>query len=63
MSKATAPLDLLREIRQGFIAEAGEYRQRAGRTPDRGEEQACGAKAYAAETVVRKIDATLRDWA
>ena len=62
MCKATPPIDLLREFRAGFEAEAREHRQRASITPDRGEEQACGAKAFAAEQAVKKIDATLRDW-
>lgn len=62
MTKATAPIDLLREFRAGFEAEARTCRERASITPDRGEEQAMGAKAYAAEQAVKKIDATLRDW-
>jgi hypothetical protein len=60
--KATAPLDLLREIRTGFEAEARHYRELERQAPIR-EQQANGAKAYAAEQAVRKIDATLRDWA
>ena len=62
MCKATAPIDLLRELRVGFETEARHYRDRAQRTPDRAEEQIAGAKAFAAESAVKKIDATLRDW-
>ena len=63
MVKATAPIDLLREFRAGFEAEAKHFREQASRTPDRNEELAMGSKAYAAEQAVKKIDATLRDWA
>ena len=63
MTKATAPIDLLREFRVGFDSEARHYRDRAAKTPDPVEEQLCGAKAFAAEQAVKKIDATLRDWA
>jgi hypothetical protein len=63
MDKATAPLDLLRELRQVFEHDAAEYRKREQIAPGPLEQQACAAKAYANETVVRKIDATLRDWA
>jgi len=61
-NRATAPIDLLREFRQGFEAEAVHFRgletQRTG-----GGKRAAGAKAYAAEQAVKRIDATLRDWA
>ncbi len=62
MGKATAPIDLLREFRQGFEGEANYYRSRAAVAPDPGEEQSAGAKAFVAEQAVKKIDATLRDW-
>lgn len=61
--KATAPIDLLREIRQGFVVEAGHFREQQEQAARRSVKQAMGAKAFAAEHVVRKIDATLRDWA
>lgn len=54
--KATPPIDLLRELRAGFEAEARHYRE----TPNAA---GAGPKAYAAEQAVKKIDATLRDWA
>lgn len=61
MCKALAPIDLLREFRAGFEAEARHFRglekQRSA-----GGARAAGAKAFAAEQAVKKIDATLRDW-
>ena len=60
--KATAPIDLLRELRAGFEAEARHFRERQARTFDGAEKHTVGAKAFAAENAVRKIDATLRDW-
>lgn len=67
MDKATAPLDLLRELRAGFEAEAGAFREQqrklvAAGLGRSGKEQSCGAKAFAAESAVKRIDATLRDW-
>lgn len=62
MDKATAPIDLLREFRVGFEAEAKHYREMQTRGTTIGEQRAMGAKANAAEQAVRKIDATLRDW-
>jgi hypothetical protein len=61
--RATAPIDLLREIRRAYEAEAAEYRRQEQLALSRFEMQALGAKAYASEQAVRKIDATLRDWA
>lgn len=63
MCKATAPIDLLREIREGFRHEAAEYRRIEQGAFSKMEQQVAGAKAFAAENAVRKIDATLRDWA
>lgn len=61
--KATAPLDLLRELRRAFVHEANEYRRKQENALAPLERQAAAAKAYANEQAVRKIDATLRDWA
>jgi hypothetical protein len=63
MDKATAPLDLLRELRQVFEHDAAEYRRQEQASLPRWEQVGLGAKAYACENAVRKIDATLRDWA
>ena len=60
--KATAPIDLLREIRRGYEIEADQHRSKEKLALSRFEKQAEGAKAYAAESMVRRIDATLRDW-
>lgn len=60
--KATAPIDLLREFRAGFEAEARDYRDKQQRCPPGSNNVAYGSKAYAAEQAVKKIDATLRDW-
>lgn len=61
--KAATPIDLLRELRAGFEAEAEEFRDREQRSTTMGNERVFGAKAYVAEQAVKKIDATLRDWA
>lgn len=61
--KATAPLDLLRELKNSFMHDALAYRDIERDAEVEGDRRAAGAKAYANETVVRKIDATLRDWA
>jgi hypothetical protein len=63
MDKATAPIDLLRELRRVFEYEAAEYRKKEQVSLSRLEQKSFGAKAYANEQAVRKIDATLRDWA
>lgn len=64
MCKATPPIDLLRELRAGFEHEAGRYRDDAlNQCATEGERRVLGAKAFAAEQAVKKIDATLRDWA
>lgn len=66
MTKAAAPIDLLRELRAGFEAEAIAFRgvQEADVSAGmRIKAQVAGAKAFAAEQAVKKIDATLRDWA
>lgn len=63
MQKALAPIDLLREIRRGFASEAAHRRTKESISLSKVEARAEGAKAYAAEQMVRKIDATLRDWA
>lgn len=60
--KAVAPIDLLREIRRVFEHDAAEYRKQEQLSLSRMEQAALGAKAYACENAVRKIDATLRDW-
>lgn len=62
--KATAPIDLLHELRAGFEAEARHYRARQ-ETPGNSlvDNRIFGAHAFAAEQAVKKIDATLRDWA
>lgn len=62
-SRAIPPLDLLREIRRAYEAEAKEYRRQEQLALSRIEMRALGSKAYASEQAVRKIDATLRDWA
>lgn len=61
MVKATAPIDLLRELRRGFETEAKHFRELEAQRAAGGA-RAAGAKAYAAEQAVKKIDATLRDW-
>jgi hypothetical protein len=63
MDKAEAPIPLLRELRRVFEYDAGEYRKREQASLSTLEQKALGARAYACENVVRKIDATLRDWA
>lgn len=63
MPKSTAPIPLLRELRRAFEHDAGEYRKREQSSLSRLEQQSLGARAYACETAVRKIDETLRDWA
>lgn len=61
MPKVTAPIDLLREFRAGFEAEAEHFRA-LEKQRSAGGARAAGAKAFAAEQAVKKIDATLRDW-
>lgn len=63
MTKAIAPIDLLRELRKGFDAEAKHFRSMESVSFSNLEMRAHSSKAYAAEQAVRKIDATLRDWA
>lgn len=63
MTKATAPIDLLRELRTGFEAEAKHFRGLEQTRMAGGGRRAAGVKAFAAEQAVKKIDATLRDWA
>jgi hypothetical protein len=62
VDRASAPIDLLREIRRGFVAEAGHFRQQESEATSKLDRAVFGAKAFAAENTVRKIDATLRDW-
>jgi hypothetical protein len=61
--RAVAPIDLLREIRKAYEHEAQEFRRQEQKAYSKLEQQVAGAKAFAAENAVRKIDATLRDWA
>jgi hypothetical protein len=63
MDKATAPLDLLRELRRGFEHDAKVCREKEKLALSEFEKRAIGARAYANENAVRRIDATLRDWA
>lgn len=60
--RSTAPIPLLRELRRVFEHDAGEYRKREQLSLSHMEQKALGARAYACEQAVRKIDATLRDW-
>ncbi len=65
MCKAIAPIDLLRELRTGFEVEAGAFRKQQEAAVASGlgiRALSAGAKAFAAEHAVKKIDATLRDW-
>jgi hypothetical protein len=61
MVTSKAPLILLRELRQVFEIDAKQLREREKEAAG-GESRALGARAYAAENVVKEIDATLRDW-
>jgi hypothetical protein len=58
--KATAPIDLLRELRRGFKMEAIHFRNEEKKPF--ANVRAMGTKAYGAEQAVKRIDATLRDW-
>jgi hypothetical protein len=60
---AMEPIPLLRELRKAFEHDATEYRKREQASMSRLEQGSLGARAYACEAAVRKIDATLRDWA
>lgn len=62
MPSTPAPIDLLRELREGFVAEAHHFREQEQRSFSKLDQRVMGAKAFAAENAVRKIDATLRDW-
>ena len=59
---AVPPLDLLRELRKVFEHDAAVLRRRETLALSKLEERAAGAKAYANENAVRKIDATLREY-
>lgn len=63
MCKAMAPLDLLKELRQVFEHHAATFRKRQQATYSKLEANAAGARACACEQAIKKIDATLRDWA
>jgi hypothetical protein len=63
MCKATAPIDLLRELREVFVIDGANFRIVARDASTTGDQRAAGARAFACETAVKRIDATLRDWA
>lgn len=63
MPGSPSPIDLLREIRKAYEHEAKEFRRQEQAAFSKIEQQVAGAKAFASENAVRKIDATLRDWA
>lgn len=57
-----SPIELLRQFRSAFELEAKALRRQAPEAePQRASE--LRMRALAAETAVRKIDATLKDWA
>ena len=63
MPKATAPLDLLRQLREVFKTDAEAFRRKEASAWTRLEKQAMAGQAAACEYTVERIDATLRDWA
>lgn len=63
MPSSTPPLDLLRELREVFVADAKAFRSKEAGAWTTLEKHAIAGKAAACEHAVKRIDATLRDWA
>lgn len=61
--KAIAPIDLLKSLKRVFEHDAEALRREQGAAQSELLKRTLGSRAASAESVVRQIEATLRDWA
>lgn len=62
MAKGTPPIELLKQLREVFKADADSFRRKEATAWTRLEKQAMAGQAAACEYTVKRIDDTLRDW-